>query len=456
MNQTFSVPSCRSDVSRPGHPRKPRAVARWALAAAASWSLAPLQGLADETHQPLRPASAKIQEIVLRGFERRDPDYLQERDANAAKLAPLVERLVDLQEKGEDMACSEQIYIESRWLLEHTTNWERLGSRIDALEQSMETMDQGFAREQSAMDGAWGACYEEWFLKLDATITALNDLADREESPSYPLSFLSRITDPEVLRGYLDDLLISDVARTGIDQRDELGAVTGALSQLLFKEQLRRFVDEPAQGFSVDDEYVEAYRRFLEASQDPATGYWGAWYRDGDRLYRSADLSLTFHAISYSGGEVRLWPQIVDTTLAIKSFEYPYGWLKNGSYNHHNNYDVLKIFRYGWPRMTEEQREQARAELTAMLAWCLEPPMDPKAPFSVDATFYSSPGDYYYYGVSFFDEIGYWDPTERFWTSENFPGALALCRRIKAQLLESRLDTPPARAALQKLERNCP
>src|SRR3546814_5159268 len=88
-----------------------------------------------------------------------------------------------------------------------------------------------------------------------------------------------------------------------------------------------------------------------------------------------------------------------------------------------------------------------------MLAWCLEPPMDPKAPFSVDSTFYSSPGDYYYYGVSFFDEIGYWDPTERFWTSENFPGALALCRRIKAQLLESRLDTPPARAALQKLER---
>ena len=456
MNQTFSVPSCRSDVSRPGRPRKPRAVARWVLAAMASWSLVPLEGLADEARQSLRLESAEIQGIILREFERRDPEYLQERDTYAAKLAPLVERLIALQEKGEDMACSEQIYIENRWLLEQTANWPRLETRIDALERSMETMDQGFAREQSAQDGSWGPCYEEWFLKLDAAITALNDLADRSEFPSYPLSFLDNISDSDVLRRYLDDLLISDVVRTGIDRRDELGAVTGALSQLLFKEQLRRFVDEPAEGFSVDDEYIEAYRRFLDASQDLATGYWGAWYRVGTKLYKSADLSLTFHTISYSKGDVRLWPQIIDTTLAIKSFEYPYGWLKNGSYNHHNNYDVLKIFRYGWPHMTARQKAQARAELAAMLAWCLEPPMDPKAPFSVDATFYSSPGDYYYYGVSFFDEIGLWNPTERFWTSEDFPGALALCLSIKAQLLESRLDTPPARAALQKLERNCP
>lgn len=456
MKQTLSVPSCLKDVSRPSRPRKTGAVARWVLAAAASWSLVPLQGLADEARQPLRPASAEIRGTILREFERRDPEYLQERDTYAAKLAPLVERLVALQATGEDMACSEQIYIENRWLLEQTANWPRLETRIDALERSMETMDQGFAREQSAQDGSWGPCYEGWFLKFDAAITALNDLADRGESPPYPLSFLGRIRDPQYLRNYLDDLLISDVARTGIDQRDELGAVTGALSQLLFKEQLRRFVDESAEGFSVDDEYIEAYRRFLDTSQDPATGYWGAWYRVGTKLYKSADLSLTFHTISYSKGDVRLWPQIIETTLAIKSFEYPYGWLKNGSYNHHNNYDVLKIFRYGWPHMTEKQKEQARAALAAMLAWCLEPPMDPKAPFAVDATFYSSPGDYYYYGVSFFDEIGYWDPAERFWTSEDFPDALALCRSIKVRLLESRLDTPPARAALQKLERNCP
>lgn len=425
------------------------------LVAIASWSLGSLESLADETHDPQHLMTAEIQGMVLREFERRDPDYLRERTAYATKLAPLVESLIALQEKGEDMSCSEQIYIESRWLLDHTADWQRLATRIDALRSSMKTVAQGFAREQSATDGSWGACYEEWFLKLDATITALNDLADHGKVPAFPLSFVDRIGSAEALRDYLHDLLISDVAGTGIDQRDELGAVTGALSQLLFKERLRRFIDTPAKGTAFDDAYVEAYRRFLDASQDPATGYWGAWYRVGSRLYKGADLSLTFHTISYLEGEVRFWPRIIDTTLAIKSFEYPYGWMKNGTYNHHNSYDVLKIFRYGWPHISEKQRERVRAEIAAMLAWCLEHPMNSHAPFPVDAASYGSPGDYYYYAVSFLDEIGYWDPAKRFWTSRDFPGSLALCRSIKARLLESKLDTPPARAAVQKLETNC-
>jgi hypothetical protein len=419
-----------------------------------SLSLELPEALAKEPPQT-RPAVAESQQIVLREFERRDSSYPRLREANAQKLALLTQRLISLQERGEDMACSEQILIESRWVLEGTMDWRRLETTMGRLEASMQTRDQASAREQAQEDGSWGACYSEWFLKLDATVTALNDLADRGEYPSYPLVFLNKIRDSESLLSYLEELLISDVAETGIDQRDELGAVTGALSQLLFKDQLRELIAAPTTGFSADDGYVEAYRQFLDSSQDPATGYWGAWYRVERQLRKSADLSLTFHAISYSEGKVRLWPQIINTTLAIKSLEYPFGWMKNGTYNHHNNYDVLKIFRYGWPYMTDQQKRQASAELGAMLAWCLQRPMNPKAPFAIDATFYSSPADYYYYGVSFFDEIGYWDPAKRFWTDQTYPDALSLCRSIKAQLLESNLDTPPARAALQKLETNC-
>jgi hypothetical protein len=428
----------------------------------AGWSFAPHDGLADEagpaneTRISRRPATAEIQEIIVREFERRDPSYLEKRDASARRLAPLTEKLVALQEQGKDMSCSEQIMIETRWLLEQTTSWNRLAASMDRLQQSMETTDQAFARKQSASDGAWGTCYDEWFFKLDATATALNDLADSGGIPDHPLSFLGRIRNTENLQRYLTGLLISDVVGTGIDQRDELGAVTGALSQMMFKDRLRRFVDPPAEGFAVDDSFIAAYRRFVEISQDHSTGYWGAWYRVGDRLYRSADLSITFHSISYLQGKVSNWPQIIDTTLAIKSFEYPYGWMKNGSYAHHNNYDVVKIFRYAWPNMTAEQRERTRAELAAMLAWCLQTPKDPKAPFAVDPTFYSSPGDYYYYGVSFFDEIGYWDAGRRFWTDQNFPEALELCTLVKGRLRESKLDSAPARSAMEKLERNCP
>lgn len=432
------------------------------LVVVAGWSFASYDGLADEagpaneTRISRGPSAAEIQEIIVRAFERRDPSYLEKRDANARRLAPLTEKLVALQEQGEDMGCSEQIMIETRWLLEQTTSWNRLEASMDRLKQSMKTTDQAFARKQSASDGAWGACYDEWFFKLDATVTALNDLADSGGTPDYPLSFLNRIRNIENLQIYLAGLLISDVVGTGIDQRDELGAVTGALSQMLFKDRLRRFVDPPAEGFAVDESFIAAYRRFVEMSQDRSTGYWGAWYRVGDHLHKSADLSITFHNISYLQGEVSYWQQIIDTTLAIKAFEYPYGWMKNGSYAHHNNYDVVKIFRYAWPNMTAEQRERTRAELAAMLAWCLQTPKDAKAPFAVDPTFYSSPGDYYYYGVSFFDEIGYWDPGRRFWTDQTFPEALDLCRFIKGRLAGSKLDSAPARSAMEKLERNCP
>jgi hypothetical protein len=299
-------------------------------------------------------------------------------------------------------------------------------------------------------------CYEEWFLKLDATIDALNDLADRDEAPRYPLGFLQRIGSTRSLLIYLEGLRVSNIAETGVDQRDELGAVTGALSQILFKDYLRRFIEEDAGGLVPNSAYVDAYRGFLDSWQDPATGYWGAWYRSDGKLYKSADLSLTFHTISYRRGDVQRWPEIVDTTFAIKSFEYPYGWMHNGAYNHHNNYDVVKVLRFGWPHMSDAQMQQARTELEAMLEWRLTGPMEPDELFTTDPSFYSSRGNYFYYGVSFLDEIGYWNQSRRFWTDQDFPGAASLCHRIKARLTSLNLNSPPANAAMKKLEANCP
>jgi hypothetical protein len=69
---------------------------------------------------------------------------------------------------------------------------------------------------------------------------------------------------------------------------------------------------------------------------DPATGYWGAWCRVGDRLYRTTDLNITFHLISYLQGDVPHWPQIIETTFNIANEPYPYGWRYGLSSNNHN------------------------------------------------------------------------------------------------------------------------
>ncbi len=406
--------------------------------------------------QPARQELPTTEAIIEHDFARNGPSYIVTRTDYSDRLKQLTAQLVALQKQGKGMACSEQILIEARWLLEHTTAWTRLDAQLGKLGESLQNTDQNFATRQSPRDGAWGLCYDEWFLKLDATIDALNLLADHGKAIDYPLVFLQRIGSPDSLVTYLKGLLVSDIAETGIDQRDELGAVTGALSQMLFKPWLRRFIEENVQGFVITGAYIDAYQSFLDSWQDPSTGYWGAWYRSDGRLYKSADLSLTFHTISYRHGNVKYWTEIVDTTFAIKHFEYPYGWMHNGAYNHHNNYDVVKILRYGWPHMSDAQRERARSELKAMLRWCLTGPMQSDELFAVDPTFYSSPANYFYYGVSFLDEIGYLDKSRRFWTDQDFPDATSLCQTIKARLTSLNLDSPPAEAAMKKLEANCP
>ena len=62
----------------------------------------------------------------------------------------------------------------------------------------------------------------------------------------------------------------------------------------------------------------------------------------GGQLYKTADLGFTFHIISYLQGRVDHWPEIIETTLAIKDEPYPFGWKHEGELVNHNNYDVAR------------------------------------------------------------------------------------------------------------------
>ena len=124
----------------------------------------------------------------------------------------------------------------------------------------------------------------------------------------------------------------------GLDNRDAIGAITGALSQLVYKSYLRKFVQQNVKGFDLTPEYIAAYTKFLDDWQDPETGFWGEWYQSGGKLYKSCDLSLTFHTVSYRKGKVNHIDQLIETLFAIKEKTYPFGWLWDGHFNNHNNY----------------------------------------------------------------------------------------------------------------------
>jgi hypothetical protein len=190
--------------------------------------------------------------------------------------------------------------------------------------------------------------------------------------------------------------------------------------------------------------------------QDPDSGYWGPWYLSQGRLYKTNDLSFTFHIVSYLQGQVNHWPEIIKTTLAIENEPYPFGWKHENDLTNHNNYDVVKVFRYGWPHMSSEPRRQAADAIKYMLHWTLTSSLQPSGSFKTIPTFFSSVGADFYFGVLFLRTIGLWDdPAKRFWTHENFPEAGAICERIKARLIYMGLKSHEPKDALAALKHSC-
>jgi len=404
--------------------------------------------------------SSNVETLIERNFIAHDANYLERRTEFGQSLHDLARRLAAKQVAGNDMACSNQIFLEAKWLYHYTADWPRLARQLRRLEASLENPDQEFANQQSPEDGSWGVCYDEWFLKVDATFTALLALYAEGKTPEHPITLGNRVKTPDKLIAYLEGLLISNVAKTGVDKRSELSNAATILTSAYFKDYLQAFL-EGVKGIPRNlgeypvESFKSAYKQFLEEWQDPETGYWGAWYRSEDRLFRGTDLSITYHIVAYRRGEVDHWPRIIDTTFRIKSEHYPFGWLHNGTYTNHNNYAVVKIFRYGWPHMTEFQKEKARHEIQKMLNWSLNESLTSDGVFKNGPEFFSSVAADFYFGVSFLDAVGFLDRSKRFWTDDEFDNASALCCKIKQRLAAIGLKAQPAQSAMNRLNGSC-
>ena len=126
---------------------------------------------------------------------------------------------------------------------------------------------------------------------------------------------------------------------------------------------------------------------------------------------------------------------VISTTLAVKDINYPVGWLWNGAYWNHNNMDVVGLFKAGWPYAGDEQKKIMSSEIQKMLDWCLNESLQADGSFRPNIADGSlEEGEYY--GVSFLGRIGFFDKSERFWTSRKFSNANALRRKIIDYILK--------------------
>jgi hypothetical protein len=193
----------------------------------------------------------------------------------------LAKRLAALQADGNEMECSNQIYLEAKWFYHYTAYWDRLERRLDDFEKSLEQPDQVFATRQSAETGLWGICYEQSFMKLEATAITLIELEMMGEAPQFAVNLPPPFDTPLVAFEHFRDLLVSDIARTGVDHRGELGNITTIASLTYFKNYLQGYLNDEVEGLPRNEggagaktqEYTQEFSRIVQAWQDPATGY---------------------------------------------------------------------------------------------------------------------------------------------------------------------------------------
>ena len=172
--------------------------------------------------------------VIERDFTRYDRAYhdkVQRYNDHLGVMAAILRRF---SEYSRTMLASQQLYIYAKWLARYTAYWPRLDDLVEKLESSFDETDQSYVARQSEIDGSWGWQYTEFHHKFDATIVRLHELASEKRAPRYPLHFLEPVSTIPKMRTYLESLLISDVAATGRNQRDELGSVLCCLAQLCF------------------------------------------------------------------------------------------------------------------------------------------------------------------------------------------------------------------------------
>ena len=349
------------------------------------------------------PAAEAQIELRLNSVESYFPDFPVKRVMNRAYRLELNELLKTIHrrlEAGENLLCSAQIFDEVHWLVNYTDRVEDIERRMEDLRKSMKGGDQAFAGRQDPKDGSFGPCYESWIWRFFRSVDPLKELAQSGKKPEIPLKIWEPVDTPEEIEALMRDLLISD-SRSGHNKRKELNFAVTALGQLLWLDYTASVFPDHLDRAAL----AEALKKFVDEEwQDPETGYWGAWYRDEGEIKKTNDLSITFHILSYRGGQVQRLGQIGETTFAIRRIKYPFGWDTGGTQNNHHAYDVARIINLTWSELDRVARAYAYATLFLMRARSIALSIDQDGSF--DSRPFTTVAEAYYFGVSFFVETG--------------------------------------------------
>src|SRR5678815_4787596 len=129
--------------------------------------------------------------------------------------------MISQQKSGRKTRCTRQVFLEAKWFLYYTADFDKTAARIGQLREMLKQPKDRHDGSQVETDGSFGCCSTLWFKKLDVTTDKLITMAQAWKEPKYPVKLLEQINSPDKLTAYLDSILISDVSKTGHDHRYE-------------------------------------------------------------------------------------------------------------------------------------------------------------------------------------------------------------------------------------------
>ena len=98
-------------------------------------------------------ATEDFHDLIRRQFEIYDPDYQVHRQQYGERLTALAKALAEAQANGRNLHCSQQMFLEAKWLYRYTAHWSRLEDKLKRIEKSLGDNDQSFATKQLSTDG---------------------------------------------------------------------------------------------------------------------------------------------------------------------------------------------------------------------------------------------------------------------------------------------------------------
>lgn len=361
-----------------------------------------------------------INEIKQQQYVAFDPCYQDEKASFITRLRAIAKRMFADEKSGKDVGCAKQVYAEILWLVSSTADFKRMNQRLDDLERDLASSvtNEPVCNTSDELD-----CYAAWWERLDWSYGHL------KKGEPIPPEILDRINSPKKLAAYLTPLSVSDISRTGRDNWLQFNMSLADLIRWIVRDRPSDF----------NSQMKRTLMNLVLRFQDPETGYWGQRYVINGRKEFIPDLSTTFHIVTYLQGKVPHLDRIVATTLATKDLDSPVGWLWKGQNYNHNNYDVVWLFKWGWPYANARQKKAMAAGIEDMLHRCL-------AGLQSDGSFRLmeanvSVEDATYFGAGLLYQSGYFCKSKRFWTDQDFPHAQEVRQKIigfiRRQLTES-------------------